>query len=52
MGGACSTHAEGRDVYRFWLDNLREGDHLEDTDIGEGKAKVHPVTVHEDPEEE
>jgi hypothetical protein len=46
MGGTCSTHGEGRDVYRLWWENLREGYHLEDTVIGEGKAKFHPVTVH------
>ena len=39
-------------MYRIWWENLREGDHLEDTDIGEGKAKFHLVTVHEDPEGE
>jgi len=51
MGGASSTHGEGRGVYRIWRENLRE-DHLEDTDISEGKAEVHPVTVHEGPERE
>jgi len=52
MGGASSTHGERRGVYRFWRENLKEEDHLKDTDIGECKAKVHPVTVHVGPEGE
>jgi len=35
MGGACSTYGEGREeVYAgFWWGNLRERDHMEDSDI-------------------
>jgi hypothetical protein len=33
MGGACSTYGEGRGVYRAFMGNLRERDHLGDPGV-------------------
>jgi len=34
MGGACSTYGEEGGAYKgFWWGNLRERDHLENSDI-------------------
>jgi hypothetical protein len=33
MGGACSTYGVGEFYTGFWWGNLRERDHLKDTDV-------------------
>jgi len=34
VGVECSTYGERRGVYRVWMGNLGERDHLEDPGIG------------------
>jgi hypothetical protein len=33
MRGACSTHGQMSNVYKFWLENLKVRDHSEDLGI-------------------
>jgi hypothetical protein len=34
VGRSCSTHVRVRNVYKVWMENLREADHLEDPSMG------------------
>jgi hypothetical protein len=36
VGGTCSTHGKGRDLYRFWLGGPEVRDHWEDLGVGGG----------------